>query len=669
MTTAPNTCHANTDATYMSWTQVKGLKNTYGWEIGSHTVTHPYLATYDATDGQPKPLTQTQVIDELKNSKAALAAQGIDAQAFSTPYGDYNNFTLQQIAKYYSSHRGFADQGLNGWPNNDLLLYDFPVQAGVSVATVESKIDQAIANKQWLILTMHNIKTNPSTNPDDYEYSTANLDKIAAYAKSKITAGTLQSTNVTAGLTSGTTGDNLLPNSSFDNGISGGWTTDNPAAVTADSANNGSYPSATNSIKFSPSSAAGRLYSPRVSVNPNTTYVLKDYLSNQSKTGPSTGEMEFYIDEYDVNGNWISGQYKKAEPSVYTEDLNFTYTPTSQAVARADLQITNTAGSGITAYLDNSQWMALATGTPTPPSTGQISQANNLVTGKTFTSSVGVATGSSTAFVNDGNEATAWVSKPYNAVTMTVDLGATTTLTKISTLWAVNATKDYQIKASNDGTNFTTIASGVTNGSASSQLIDTTTFSAPATGRYFRILAVDRWNTTVGNTIYEIGMYNTTSAPPVAQANLIDNGTFDAGLGTWRTDGATNFVADSGSHGSPNNVVNSVRLSAGSTSTHLFSPLVAVSSTKTYDLLSYANLLTLNTTNGGELGFYIDEYDASGNWISGQYMGGMRATGSGNVEFHYTPSSANVASASLQVILVGGSGITGYFDDVRWYAL
>src|SRR3990172_11476281 len=48
MTTAPNSCRANTDATYMSWDQLSQLKNSYGWEVGSHTVSHPYLATFDA---------------------------------------------------------------------------------------------------------------------------------------------------------------------------------------------------------------------------------------------------------------------------------------------------------------------------------------------------------------------------------------------------------------------------------------------------------------------------------------------------------------------------------------------------------------------------------------------------------------------------------------------
>src|SRR5438105_14429313 len=45
MTTAPNTCRANTDTTYMTWAQVQALQNSYGWEIGSHTIKHSCLAT------------------------------------------------------------------------------------------------------------------------------------------------------------------------------------------------------------------------------------------------------------------------------------------------------------------------------------------------------------------------------------------------------------------------------------------------------------------------------------------------------------------------------------------------------------------------------------------------------------------------------------------------
>jgi peptidoglycan/xylan/chitin deacetylase (PgdA/CDA1 family) len=512
MTTAPNTCHANTDAIYMTWAQVKQLQAA-GWEIGSHTQTHPYLASSDATDGQPNVLTPAQVVQELAGAKADLAAQGITANAFATPYGDYTPATLAQIAKLYTSHRGFADQNNNIWPYNDYLLNDMQVQGGVTVAQVEAKIDAAIANKQWLVLTMHDILTNASTNPDDYQYSTANLDAIAAYVKSKQAAGLITPVNISQGLATSDT--NLLANSTFDSGIASGWTTDSPTTITKDTGNNGSAPSPTNSIKLTSTTANRHLFSPQVTVDPAATYMLKNFIN---VSAISSGEVGFYIDEYNANGNWISGQYKNGERSAFVEEFSFTYKPSSTNVRTARLQVIVTGNSGITAYIDNSQWFALT------------------------------------------------------------------------------------------ATNIT---------------------------------------------------------PPPTQTNLVANGTFDSGIAAgWTTDDATNIKADAANHGSPNNPVNSVALKSTTKNIHLFSPKVAVTSTKTYSLTSYLNLQQLT---GGEVGFYIDEYNSSGAWISGHYVTGIRGVSAGDVSFQYTPSSASVATASLQVIVTANSGISAYYDDVRWY--
>ena len=508
MTTAPNTCHANTDASYMTWTQIKQLQAN-GWEIGSHTRTHPYLASSDATDGQPNVLTPAQVTTELSGSKADLAAQGINATAFSTPYGDYTPFTLAQIAKYYTSHRGFADTNNNIWPYNDYLLNDMQVQAGVTVAAVKAKIDAAIAGKYWLFLTMHDVLPNPSTNPDDYQYAVANLDQIAAYVKSKQTAGLITPVNVSQGLV--TSDSNLLTNSTFDSGIAGGWTTDSPSTILRDSGTNGSMPSPTNSVKLTGTTAQKHLFSPRVTVDPNTTYLLKNYINVAANPN---GELGFYIDEYDGSGNWISGQYKNGERSVFAEDFNFSYKPTSQAVKSASLQAI-ASGTGLSAYFDNPQWFALS-----------------------------------------------------------------------------------------------------------------------------------------------------SVAPPV-QTNLVSGGTFESGITSgWTTDDATDIVADNGGHGSPNNPTGSVAMTGTTRNIHLFSPKVTVSSANKYQLTSYVALTQLT---GGEVGFYMDEYDASGNWISGKYVTGIRGVSTGDVTFAYTPTSSSVAAASLQVIVTANSGIHAYFDDVRWY--
>jgi peptidoglycan/xylan/chitin deacetylase (PgdA/CDA1 family) len=522
MATAPNTCHANTDATYMTWDQITQLKNTYGWEIGSHTASHPYLASSDASDGQPNKLTNSQVVQELTQSKSDLAAHGINATDFASPYGDYNQAVLSEVSKLYASHRGFADTGYNAFPNNDYIIRDQQVQAGVTVAKVKSYVDQAIAKKQWLVLTFHDIKTKASTNPDDYEYKTSDLDLIAQYVKSK----NVSVINVSDGVVGGT---NLLAaNSSFDNGIANGWTTDTPSVFTKDTGSHGSYPNATNSIAMTSSSKNAQLYSPNVAVNSTDTYGIKNFI-NLDKI--SSGSIGYYIDEMDANGNWISGQYKLSVTFPWPQTVGFEYKPSSANVKQARLQIISTANSKSHAYLDNFQWFnenPSATA-PTPPT---------------------------------------------------------------------------------DPTPPTT---------------------PPTTPTY---------------------------------ANLMANSNFDAGIASgWTTDTPTAIVKDSASNGSPSNVVNSVKLQSSTKNAQLFSPKIAVTSTITYSVNSYLNIKQINS---GVVGFYIDEYDANGNWISGQYKTDKNAVSAGNINISYTPSSANVKQASLQVIVVANSGIVAYVDDVQW---
>lgn len=509
MTTAPNTCHADTNGVYMTWANLATLQNTYGWEIASHTATHPYLASSDASDGQPNVLTLAQVAQELQASKAAFASHGFDASDFATPYGDYTPEVLAEVAKHYESHRGFADTGYNVHPYNDFLLRDQQVQAGVSVATVKGYIDQAIATKTWLVLSFHDIKVNASKNPDDYEYNTADLDQIAAYAKSKINAGQLTSTNIDRGLVNSDV--NLLANGSFNNGIADGWSTDVPASIVADSGNNGSYPDPAKSIKLTATSRNAHLFSPRVSVDNSVTYLIKNFVNVKNIT---SGELGFYIDEYDIGGNWVSGQYKAAERTKFVENINFSYKPSSTMVKSARLQVIVTANSGISAFVDNIKWF------------------------------------------------------PVNAATVAT--------------------------------------------------------------------------------------------------NLLPNGSFDTGLtGGWTTDSAATITADSTNNGSPQNAVNSIKTVSSTRNTHLNSPKVVVTNTKSYSINNYVKINQLTT---GEVGFYIDEYNASGAWISGQYKTGIRGVGSTNVGFTYTPSSALVTSASLQVITTANSGITAYYDDVVWTA-
>jgi hypothetical protein len=337
----------------MTWAQIQQLQNTYGWEIGSHTVTHQCLVSV-GNDCQATKLTPAQVDAELANSKAALAANGINATAFAPPYGDYDMTVLAQIAKYYTSMRGFADTGNNIWPLGDYLLHNIPVQEVTTpVAALKLKVDEAIANKTWAIFTFHDIRPNPSQTPDDYQYGTAELDELAAYVKTKVAAGQIKNVNISKGLVTGA--PNMMPNPTFNNGLGDGWSTDAPATITADAGTNGSFPDATNSVKLVSGATPSHLFAPKVPVTPATNYMFKAFLNVAAIT---TGTVGFYVDEYNAAGAWISGKYYKTENSRWVESMNFAYTPTSATVASAALQVI-VDGTGITAYLDNVQMLAL----------------------------------------------------------------------------------------------------------------------------------------------------------------------------------------------------------------------------------------------------------------------------------------------------------------------
>jgi peptidoglycan/xylan/chitin deacetylase (PgdA/CDA1 family) len=390
--TTPNTCAADTDVPYMSWDNITALQNTYGWNIGSHTVDHPLLASTDP-DTQPNLLTTAQIHSELFDSKAALATHGFDAIDFAAPYGDYNNVVLAEAAKVYATFRGFADIGYNTWPYNDRLIVNQQIQegkaqetgdpAGITLATAEGYINTAIANNQWLTLTFHDIRTKASKNSSDYTTSTALLDQIAAYVKTQVTAGKISVVSPHDSIVNSST--NMFADGSFDSAIStdyqnretntGVWTTDDTtgALIHNDANGNGSFvvgnvTAATNSLYISATGADAHIWSPKVAVAASSSYIVKGYFNITNFTPSATvatPEVAYYVDEYDANGKVVSTQYQSAVRydatnvnSIRVKNANFIYKPTSAAVVAARVYINVQGNGGITGYMDNLQMFA-----------------------------------------------------------------------------------------------------------------------------------------------------------------------------------------------------------------------------------------------------------------------------------------------------------------------
>lgn len=338
-------CRKNVNATaaYLTWSQIRQLQDVYGWEIASHTQNHKRLSE----------LHTAQKVEEIKGAKDDLAKQGFNSVNFASPEGDYDYASLAIVSKYYVSHRGFWDQNVNRWPYNDNILNVVQVQSGVSIAEVKDKIDQAIHNKQWLILVFHDIKENASTHAIDYEYETADLAAIAAYVQKKQQEGSLQ--NVTISEVLGHGDGNLIVNGTFANGLSNGWKTDNEKNVTKDTHDNGQFPSAVDSIKINGSAKDTHLYAPPIVANSKASYIFKAYVNTLNKTA---GEFGFYIDEYDRNGKWISGKWLGAVWLPTVSHFTANYTPTSKNVVTFKIQTYFSGNAKGFVYIDNYQLYA-----------------------------------------------------------------------------------------------------------------------------------------------------------------------------------------------------------------------------------------------------------------------------------------------------------------------
>jgi peptidoglycan/xylan/chitin deacetylase (PgdA/CDA1 family) len=146
-----------------------------GFEIGSHTVTHPHLPEVNATN----------LTDELKDSQSAISKyfDGTPVPSFATPYGEYNAHVVNEIKNYYQNHRT-TDVGLNSRDNFDpYLIKCYSIESDMHVDYTLNLIDQAIKDKAWLCLVYHDVKPDDgsgflwTTTPENMETTLAYLKK------------------------------------------------------------------------------------------------------------------------------------------------------------------------------------------------------------------------------------------------------------------------------------------------------------------------------------------------------------------------------------------------------------------------------------------------------------------------------------------------------------
>ena len=170
-----------------------------------------------------------------------------------------------------------------------------------------------------------------------------------------------------------------------------------------------------------------------------------------------------------------------------------TVDPTADTTGEPDetVLLTVTAGTGYTV------------GTPAG-ATGTILNDEgsvNLALGQTAVAST-TYSGLPAANVTDGNLLTRWSSLFSDPQWIHVDLGSVYTINRIVLRWEVAYGRSYQLQVSNDAATWSEMYSTTTGDGG----VDDITLSAPAAGRYVRMLGTQR-GTLYGYSLYEFQVY------------------------------------------------------------------------------------------------------------------------------------------------------------------
>ena len=163
----------------MTLEQLKELESQ-GHEIMSHSHDHTNLTT----------MTLAQAEQQLKDSKQWLLDNGFKGNNFTFPNGGYNH-ALQTIAKKYFRSSRLIDRGHNLFPIESQGLQSYWISTrqnsqdeyGNTINTFEyykAAIDDAVANKTYLIISFHSLDIFVTGNYQQL------MKDVVAYAKTKI---------------------------------------------------------------------------------------------------------------------------------------------------------------------------------------------------------------------------------------------------------------------------------------------------------------------------------------------------------------------------------------------------------------------------------------------------------------------------------------------------
>ena len=124
-----------------------------GWEILSHSETHPDLTT----------LNEEQIRTELLDSKQALEAMGLTINNFVYPFHKNNEIVRKITKEYYKSARG-GPQGINPEMLEIYSLSSYMINVSTKLSSCKSYVDIAENEKKWMIFYLHGANAKNAVN-------------------------------------------------------------------------------------------------------------------------------------------------------------------------------------------------------------------------------------------------------------------------------------------------------------------------------------------------------------------------------------------------------------------------------------------------------------------------------------------------------------------------
>lgn len=134
---------------YLGWDEVQALYEA-GWDIGSHSMTHPRLTDVD----------DSTLHYELRQSQNELRERGFQADHFAAPYAAYDARVLDAIRLYYKSNR--VGGGLSPLPDSadPFVLRSYASLSWRHFHYYAVRIDSVVDRHGWYIMGNHSVCDN-----------------------------------------------------------------------------------------------------------------------------------------------------------------------------------------------------------------------------------------------------------------------------------------------------------------------------------------------------------------------------------------------------------------------------------------------------------------------------------------------------------------------------